>query len=304
LSKSELIQQGLYYFENSLKWDPITLGVIFSAMTVPFLIKKKCLIPVVIGIALYFVFIIQSGGDFMSGRYFTAPLFIGVVLISQINFKTRFSLILLGIFSGIVIFGGVMADYSPLFSDELYSMPEGNPNQIIMSEHGIADERAFYYPLTGLLKPGFDPDNPNRHHWIDVGLEFKEKGETPRISGSAGMKPFYAGPTIHIIDTKRLADPLLSKLPTVKDENWRIGHMSTHIPPGYIGTIKTGNNIITNEDLALYYDKLSIITKGNLFDSKRLEEIWNMNTGKYDHLLCSYIKINNLREYPYIQICS
>ena len=298
LSKSELIPQGLYYFENSLKWDPITLVVIFSAMTVPFLIRKNHLIPIVIGIALYFIFIIQSGGDFMSGRYFTAALFMGVVLISQINFKTRLRLILLGIFSGIIIVIGVTGEFSPLFSDESYTWPKGVFVEIIMNEKGIADERAYYYQKTGLLRKNFDPEIPNRHPWVEDGIEAKEKGTSPLIKGTVGMVGFYSGPTIHIIDHLRITEPLLSKLPPANITDWRIGHFGTPVLPGYANTIKSGNNVIKVKDLGLYYDKLSIITQDSLFDSKRLTEIWKMNTGEYDHLLCSYIKSRNLRESP------
>jgi len=297
LGASELVPQGLYFFENSLKWDPITLVVIFSAMTVPFLIRKNHLIPIVIGIALYFIFIIQSGGDFMSGRYFTAPLFMGVVLISQINFKTRNHMILLGIFSGIVIVIGVTADYSPLFSDETYSRQPGG-HEIIVSEHGIADERGWYYQSTGLLRKYFDPEFPVGFTWARGGIEAKEAGITPIMKGSVGFIGFYSGPTIHIIDFVRITEPLLSKLPPTKDPNWRIGHFKNSLPAGYFDTIKSGSNVIQNKDLALYYDKLSIITQGDLLDSKRLEEIWKINTGEYDHLLCSIIKGHKLRESP------
>ena len=52
--------------------------------------------------------------------------------------------------------------------------------------------------------------------------------------------------------------------------------------------------MIEDKCLAKYYDKLSIITRGNLFDANRIQEIWKMNTGQYDYLLESYIhgKVN------------
>jgi len=49
-------------------------------------------------------------------------------------------------------------------------------------------------------------------------------------------------------------------------------------------------NVIEDKCLATYYDKLSLITRGNLFDGDRIQEIWNMNTGKYDYLIDSYLK--------------
>ena len=118
------------------------------------------------------------------------------------------------------------------------------------------------------------------------------------IKGGIWMVGFYSGPTIHIIDVLRITEPLLSKLPPANITDWRIGHFSIPVPPGYANTIKSGNNVINDKDLGLYYDKLSIIIQGHLVDSKRLTEIWKMNTGEYDHLLCSYIKSQNLRESP------
>jgi arabinofuranosyltransferase len=53
-------------------------------------------------------------------------------------------------------------------------------------------------------------------------------------------------------------------------------------------------NLIKDKRLADFYDKLEIITRGELFDSGRLAEIWNMNTGKYDDLVDS-----DFYRYPY-----
>ena len=50
-------------------------------------------------------------------------------------------------------------------------------------------------------------------------------------------------------------------------------------------TIKTGINAIKNENIAAYYDKLALIIKGPIFSGARFAAIWNMNMGKYDHLI-------------------
>ena len=38
----------------------------------------------------------------------------------------------------------------------------------------------------------------------------------------------------------------------------------------------------------MFYDKLSLVVKGDLTDPGRYKEIWNLNIGKYDHLLSKY----------------
>ncbi len=288
ISKEDLIQQGFYYFENSLSWDPLTLSVIFSAFAIPFIIKQKHLIPVVIGIAFYLIFIIQIGGDFMSGRYFTAPLFMAVVLISQINFNSRLQFLLLGIFSGVIISLGISAEHPSIFSDESYQVPEQTLEQIIEVQHGIANERAWYYPEVGLLN-NLPMEKSHYNRWVEAGLKLKESDQTTHVMEAIGISGFHAGQKIHIIDVWAIGEPLLSKLPIGNYENWRIGHVSRTVPPGYFETIQSGENVIEDECLAEYYDKLSIITRGNLFDGNRIQEIWNLNTGKYDYLLDSYI---------------
>jgi len=70
---------------------------------------------------------------------------------------------------------------------------------------------------------------------------------------------------------------------------WRIGHFYRDLPTDYMETLESGENMIEDKCLAKYYDKLSIITRGDLFDANRIQEILKMNTGQYDYLLDSYI---------------
>lgn len=92
-----------------------------------------------------------------------------------------------------------------------------------------------------------------------------------------------------MIDLFALSDPLMSRLPTLDLEVWRIGHFRRDIPEGYLETLETGENQIENPNLAQYYDKLRFVIRGELFSWDRLIEIWNLNTGKYDYLLAAYI---------------
>jgi len=285
ISKTQLIQHGFYYFENLMSWHPVTFFIIMVGMAVPFIIKEKRLIPVTLGVVLYLIFILQSGGDFMTGRHFTAPLFVAVILLSQCNF-TAFRRIPLIAFFVIVIVVGVITPNSPLFSDEDYHLlPE--------FWGSVADERGVYYPDTGLLNNLSMVEGPY-HRWGEAGLKIKEAHSTPYVIYNIGMFGFHAGPKIHIIDFFALSDPLLSKLPLTKidvnfEDGWRTGHIDRILPPDYFKTIQSDENVIEDECLAKYYDKLSIITRGNLFDANRIQEIWKMNTGQYDYLLDAYI---------------
>jgi len=296
IPKSEFIRQGFFYFQNSINWDPLTLIVIFIGISIPFISKEKHLVPVVIGIGMYLFYILQMGGDFMSGRFFTAPLFVAVVILSQCKFNS-FKRIPLAVFIILIIFVGFSASNPPVLSDETFNVSGKST-----LDHLIANERGWYYPITGLLKNWDSPELPSPLAKLALyGKKFMENNETPIVKIAVGTTGYYAGPQIHIIDCPALGDPLLSKFPPKYKEEWRIGHIKRPIPSGYFETIQQGQNMIKDPNLAEYYEKISIITKGDLFDANRLHEIWNINTGKYNSLIESYI---HSQEYNQTRVCN
>jgi len=224
----------------------------------------------------------------MTGRLFTAPLFVAVILLSQCNFTAFRRIPLVALFV-IVIVVGVITYSSPLYSDKNSTSISHVGDEIANIFAGyISDERMGYYGGTGLLN-NLDNIEIPRHPWAAAGSDIEALGWSPRIIPFIGMFGFYAGPEIHIIDQYTLADPLRSKLPIEKDQRWQIGHFTRTVPLGYMETLKSGENVIEDKCIAKYYDKLSIITRGNLFDANRIQEIWKMNTGQYDYLLEAYI---------------
>jgi len=67
------------------------------------------------------------------------------------------------------------------------------------------------------------------------------------------------------------------------------GHFPRHIPAGYLESIVFEKNLFEDENLAQYYDKLMILQRSDdFFSLERLKIIWDMNTGKYNHLIESY----------------
>lgn len=89
ISQIELIVQGIYYFFDSLKYDPVTLIVIFFSITFSFTIlkKKSKQALLALGVIMYLFYILKIGGDFMSGRFFALPYFASLIVISGISFN-------------------------------------------------------------------------------------------------------------------------------------------------------------------------------------------------------------------------
>jgi arabinofuranosyltransferase len=308
ISQIELIQQGFHYLLYSFYLDPLTPIVLLAGIIIPLVSKNRALLPLTIGIACYMIYILNIGGDFMGGRFFSAPLLCSAIVISKTNFKsfrfrhTQIALLLM------VIMLGLLSPKPTIFSTANYGL---GPKifkafrfgpYIVNMYHGITDQRMWFYYFTGLLS-NVSERQLYEFPGIQDAQKLKESGKRVVIRDVIGMIGFYSGSNIHIIDPRALSDPLLSKLPSTEywrgghkprpgEKKWIIGHFMRKIPIGYLETITTGENKLKDKNLRKYYDKLSFVTRGNLFDFNRLIEIWNLNTGKYDYLVKTYNNIS------------
>lgn len=279
IPQRELLAQGPVYFLDSLQRDPLTLTVIAAGLLLALWrgqIRERLL---AFGSVLYLAYVLSIGGDFMSGRFFTASLLVSVLLLMRLlqNFATPWKC---AAFAAVVILG--LFAKPPNFILDL--------NQPRFTEHdlqtGINDERAFYYPIAGLMNYRPGKEIPfSSEGWVEHGYALRASGKTVVDEKNVGFIGYFAGPRVHIVDRYALADPLLARLPAQTSGKWRIGHYERNVPAGYIQTLRTGVNQIQNPALAQYYDALAFITRGPLFSRARLIAIWKMNTGQFDYLL-------------------
>ncbi len=281
ISGLDLAAQSLYYFANSLEMDPLTLPVILCGFIIPFVLKEKRHLALAAGSFCYLIYVVKIGGDFMSGRFFTASLFCAVTLLTAsppISLRSG----LLAVSAAVLL--GLCSPYSPVRTGSDYGL---DPEHIKF-RRGIADERAFYFQYASLIKAEENRGEPQYVYAIRGRRQIRlrqDHEKAPLVSGNVGYYGFYAGPGSDIVDRHALTDPLLARLPTINTGNWRIGHFKRTIPNGYLKTLATGKNHIVNPGLSAYYDRLSQVTRGDLFDPNRWVEIWNLNTGKHDHLI-------------------
>ena len=99
----------------------------------------------------------------------------------------------------------------------------------------------------------------------------------------------YKNSDLYLNDTYCLGDPLLSRLPAFYQDSWRVGHLRRVCPEGYRESIYEEENLIEDEDLADFYDRIRIITSGDLLSAERIKTIIEMASGKYDGLVNSYV---------------
>ena len=280
LISADLIQQGLLYLLNAIQYDPVTPFIIGISIVLGLFSFNKKNALLALGTSLYILYVIKIGGDFMEGRFLTLPLICAAVILSQLDFK-NVSIPAYLVASGLLILLAINIPNPTIRLNDLGPIDSG---PIHVGENGILNERMLYYGGTGLLNARRNDDLPNFYWGIDGERSKNEKAPLIERLG-IGLFGYYAGPDVYILDRLALADPLLSHLPMQQDVDWRIGHYERIIPAGYKETLQLEQNVIEDPDLALFYDKMNIITRGSLASPQRLLEIWKMNTGQYDHLI-------------------
>jgi len=279
IPQSELPQQGLYYFLNSLERDPLTLAVIAFGVIAAVLNREKRGLALAGGVGLYLLYIVRIGGDFMSGRFFTLPLLAAVVLISRLDFESLPRMVFYMLLAG----AALLARAAPV---PVWDVTQSK-TITVMSDTGIVDERMWYFPDVALIKIGRHKVTPSSyaHIWGAQALADSEEDFVVHTTGVIGMYGYFAGPNGQLRDSLALADPLLARLPVRCDVPWRIGHFERTLPAGYFSSVYHGNNIIEDEDIAEFYDQIRLITRGELFSVARWQAIWKMNTGQFNDLI-------------------
>ena len=279
IPQAKLFAQGLVYFADSFTRDPLTLIVIFAGIGLALWRGQTRERLLALGNLLYLVYVLSIGGDFMSGRFFTALMVVSALLLVRLlrDLTPRWKYAAVG---AVVILG-------------LFAQPPNfilDMNQPRFTEHdlltGINDERAYYYPISGLMNYQPGKEIPfSSEGWVEHGKSLRANGKSVVDEKNVGFIGYFAGPAVHIVDLYALCDPLLARRPAQTSGKWRIGHFEREVPEGYLQTLRTGVNQIRDPNLAAYYDQLALIVRGPLFSRARLIAIWQMNTGQFDYLL-------------------
>jgi arabinofuranosyltransferase len=68
---------------------------------------------------------------------------------------------------------------------------------------------------------------------------------------------------------------LLARLPP--DKVWGIAHLHREIPEGYVETVDSGRNRISDPEVAARYETLARITRGPIWSGPRFRAILKVN---------------------------
>ena len=259
IAMDERIIQGFRYLLHGVDKDPVTIFVIVAGIAIG-LLGSRLSKSLSFGVMLYLIYVLYIGGDFMEGRFLTAPFFMSLILFAREISARSLSLALIIL---IAILGSASV-YPNLLAGSSYSNTEINDN-------GIADERGFYYQNFGLLTAKRDTFTPPWWKLSDRKVDI--------ICGGLGFNSIKQGPGMHYIDNCALADPLLARLPAKENPHWRIGHFFRQLPTNYKESVEQGKNLIIDQKTAHYWESIRTVTRGALFDKNRFFEIVKLNLG-------------------------
>ncbi|MDB5822777.1 MAG: hypothetical protein JWR21_1481 [Herminiimonas sp.] len=294
----EFIRAGIDYYVNSFSRDPITLLTAVGALIVSLRSRDLKLRFLGYGIALYMLYVVYIGGDYMSGRFFTMIFFASVLAIlrSRIIEDLEFGRVVLPAVVLVGCFG-----VNPTFTTRKdYGSA---PDHGITSEwldKGIADERASWYQNSGFLFASRHIDMPRASTFWDFRQAIKgimsSVGSGPCVVQAvpAGYLSYYMPRECHMYDLNGQVDPLMARIPNRYNRDWRQGHLFKDEIPGYRQTLITGNNEIKDPAIALYYEKIRLITRGDIWSWIRFKTILKMNFGRYNYLLIDYANRNGI----------
>ena len=268
------VRKGLLYLVDSAVRDPLTLLAIAAGLWTAAAWGKGLERALAAGVCLHLAGVVFVGGDFMTGRFLAAPLLVCAVLLARLPLAPW----AVGVASAATAAAGLLAAPTPtLLSGRDYE-DRHIPNR------GITDERGFYFQRTGLFSRG-------EGAWDPLGTVDHDRPvrEPLALRVAVGKAGFDGGPRVHVVDVLGICDPLLARLPSVDPEHWLAGHVPRRIPAGYLQTLRTGTNRIADPDLARYYERLALLSRGPLWSSSRWSAIRDFALGRCDPLLAAYV---------------
>ncbi len=334
LPPGEMVVQGGHYLLNSLRWDVVTLagvalGVFAGVRGLRGGQDRQGATDArpaspwawAAGVLLMLAYVVGVGGDFMSGRFLTAPLLVSVGILVARPLPPLPSRLIAAALATLFLLPWTSSlpdrDYGPQW-------------HAAIDDDGIADERS-YYTRIGSLRASWGeknwPDPPRYRDAVQLkrdwpadpfadtlvqlgGLDAADHWPPPSprdengkpyrmtvIRGAVGFIGYHLGPSVHVLDYHGLGDPLLARLPAtvpdpilrdriprLKSLGWRIGHYFRRPPVGYARTLASGRNEIRDPDIARYYDVIRCITRDPVFDRQRLKTLWKFQFGAYEDL--------------------
>jgi arabinofuranosyltransferase len=273
---------GLDYLYESARADPVAVGLLALAGFLALRERSRAQLALCAGALLYLAYAVWIGGDFMRGRFVSAPVLACALSLSRSEWLAspvrRLRCVAAALGLSLLGIGPPAATGA--------SFGAGTNIQQLTTPHGVRDERAMFFPHDSLLNAARSNPDRDGHPWSGAGHALRKSGKRAvRIVEAIGHLGYYAGPRFHFVDYWAIADPLLARLPP----SWGYsGHYVRGIPIGYLESLRSDSNLIAHQSLARYYAALRTVIRAPLWSAERWREIVRIQRGEYAPLLDDY----------------
>jgi arabinofuranosyltransferase len=288
------LTNGISYWADLLLHDPVSgmvlsLGVV-AAVALLVQLPSRRNDPAIVrpasvgaGILLYSGYVVWIGGDFLSGRFWAAPVFASIALCAALldraregkpRREPRTAIAVVAVL--MLVLGGAR-----VLASEIETRIPGRVQPLSTARVTLSRDLRW--------EPS---DTASVFRLVGEELRQRAQSNQPLVEAYpvVGFVGLAAGPNVIIIDPHALADPLLARMPPANPFEIKVGHLQREIPVGYRKARETGSTGDMDPDLADYYSKLRLIIAGPLFDRERIETLVRFNLGAYDELLNRYLE--------------
>ncbi|MBX7144227.1 MAG: hypothetical protein K1X79_07230 [Oligoflexia bacterium] len=270
---------GTLYFVTWATWDLLSLLTVAIGTSLQLFSRKRRHQALAVATILYITYVVWIGGDYMMGRFLSAPFLVSLFGLLKCIRKNSFGVAFLICLSSIYLLANSRSNIRTLFEYPSDISPAP------ISITNVIDGRGRYSPGYAL------PVNfPTRFAHVS-NAEYACNREDPivkavRVEAIMGIVGWGSCREQKIIDVFAITDPLLAHIPALP--NQRVGHYLRAIPVGYLESVAADKNLITDPNLNEFNEKLLLLMKGELWSLQRFVEIAKMNLGYYDTLITKY----------------
>jgi arabinofuranosyltransferase len=223
-----------------------------------------------LGVALYIGYVVAIGGDFMGGRFFTTCFLMAAMVAAELIEPLHEYVLPVTAAAGLLLAVSGLSD----------RRTDRNSTECRPPLTGIVDERECYVEHTGLAQ-NIRVQKWKEHGYLaDLRRALTKNKDQVVLWNSIGMAPYGAPREVHLVEEYSLSEPFLARIRFKPGEQWRPGHYGRPVPPGYLESLRSGENQLKVPCLRDLYDRLELATRGPLWSWPRVRAIWELNTSR------------------------
>ncbi len=282
---SDYLLQGAHYAFIWITHDTASVLVMLAALLLTFrhTLRTPLLATIATGIVLNYCYVLYIGGDYMMGRFYAVIFFASSWLLLAIAPDTA---------RDDILFSAIIALFLAFAASHLM-LKIREECEACLPVKGRVIDASRIFGSNGLFRSYWPPNMraEGQYKFAKDGKDMAKEVLPPiKPLRYIGMAPYYAGARGIFVDELALTDAFLARLPAQSTRAFYVGHYKRRIPKGYMDAVQYGITSGMHPSIRRYYEKLTLITQGDVWDKERIITIIRFNFGQYEHYKLAYFR--------------